>query len=61
MAWCISIHNVNIDRIVVSNKVLLGKKGFKHFIGYEDDSEKKYAFVYNAAKNECIQKKFWRT
>ena len=54
MAWCISIHNVNIDRIVVSNKVLLGKKGFKHFIGYEDDSEKKYAFVYNAAKNECI-------
>ena len=28
------------DRIVVSNKVSLGKKGFKYFIGYENDDEK---------------------
>ena len=32
----ISIHDVNIDRIVVSNKLLFGKKSFKHFIGYKD-------------------------
>ena len=36
----ILIHDINIDRIVVSNKVPFGKKGFKYFIGYEDDSEK---------------------
>ena len=36
----ISIYDVNIDRIVVSNKVSNGKKGFQCFIGYEDDFEK---------------------
>ena len=29
----VSIKNVDIDQIVVSNKVSFGKKGFKHFIG----------------------------
>ena len=28
----ISIYDVNINRIVVSTKVLFGKKGFKYFI-----------------------------
>ena len=32
----ISIYDVNIDRIVVSNKVPFCKKGFKYTIGYKD-------------------------
>ena len=32
----ISIKNIDINKIVVSNKVSLGKKGFKYFIGYND-------------------------
>ena len=29
-----SIYDVNINRIIVSNKVPFGKKGFKYFAGY---------------------------
>ena len=36
----ISIYDVNIDRIVVSNKVRFGKRGFKYFIECKDYSEK---------------------
>ena len=32
----ISIKNVGIDKIVVSNKVPFCKKGFKYFVGYKD-------------------------
>ena len=32
----ISIKNINIDKIVVLNKVSFSKKGFKYFIGYKD-------------------------
>ena len=32
----ISIENVDINKIVVSNKVSFRKKGFKYFIGYKD-------------------------
>ena len=32
----ISIQNVYFNKIVVSNKVSVGKKGFKYFIGYKD-------------------------
>ena len=32
----ISIKNVDIDKVVVSNKVSFGKKEFKYFIGYKD-------------------------
>ena len=32
----IFIKNININKIVVSNKVSFGKKGFKYFIGYTD-------------------------
>ena len=31
-----SIKKIDIDKIVVSNKVCLGKKGCKYFIGYKD-------------------------
>ena len=30
----ISIKNIDINEIVVSNKDYFGKKGFKYFIGY---------------------------
>ena len=36
----ISIKNIDIKKIVVSNKVSFSKKGFKYFIGYKD--AKKY-------------------
>ena len=32
----ISIKNIDINKIVVSNKVFFGKKCFKYFIGYKD-------------------------
>ena len=32
----ISIKNIDFNKIVVSNKVSFGKKGFKCFIGYKD-------------------------
>ena len=32
----ISIKNIDINKIVVSNKVYFGEKGFKYFIGYRD-------------------------
>ena len=32
----ILIKNVDINKIVVSNKVSFCKKGFKYFIGYKD-------------------------
>ena len=30
-----SIKSIDINKIVVSNKVSFGKKGFKYFIGYK--------------------------
>ena len=36
----ISIKNIDINKIVVSNnKVSFGKKRFKYFIGYNDDKK----------------------
>ena len=35
----IDINEVNIGKIVISNKVLYGKKCFKYFIGYKDDDK----------------------
>ena len=32
----ISIDNINVNKIVVSNKVSFGKKDFKYFTGYKD-------------------------
>ena len=42
----ISIKNVDIDKIVVSNKVPFGKKGFKYFIGYKHAKKIKPLCVY---------------
>ena len=35
----ISVYDVNINRIVVSNMVHFGKKGFKYFICYKDSKK----------------------
>ena len=35
----ISIHDVNVVRMVAFNKIPFAKKGFKYFIRYEDDFE----------------------
>ena len=32
----ISINSIDINKIIVPNKVSFGKKGFKFFIGYKD-------------------------
>ena len=32
----IPIKDIDINKIVASNKVSFGKKGFKYFIGYKD-------------------------
>ena len=32
----ISMKNIDINKVVVSNKVSFGEKGFKYFIGYKD-------------------------
>ena len=36
----ISIHYVNIDKIIVSNKIPLAKKGFEYFVWLKNDYEK---------------------
>ena len=35
----ISISNVDINQIVVSNKFFFSKRGFKHFVVYKDDKK----------------------
>ena len=41
----ISIKNTDVNKIVVSNKDCLGKKGFKCFIGYKD-AKKLDLYIY---------------
>ena len=41
----ISIKNININKIVVSNKVSFSKKGFQHFLGYKN-AEKLDLYAY---------------
>ena len=45
----ISVKNVDIDKIVVSNTVSSRKKGFKYFIGYKD-AKKLDLYVYFSQK-----------
>ena len=60
----LSINNININKIVVSNKLPFGKQNFKYFIGCKGDekldpytySDKKWVYVkYILIKlNVCI-------
>ena len=36
--YLIDINNVDIDKILISNKISFGSKGFQCFIGYKDDN-----------------------
>ena len=35
------INIVNVDKILISNKISFGKKDFKYFIGQKDDNKDK--------------------
>ena len=41
---------LNIDRIAISNRVCFGKKGFKYFVGYENDYERVMALYIMVSK-----------
>ena len=43
------LKNIDINEIVVSNKISFGKKGFKYFIGYKD-TKKVDLYVYISQK-----------
>ena len=49
----ISIYEVNIDRIEVSDEIPFGKKSFKYFIMNKNDYENICALGCNVSKNEC--------
>ena len=40
----ILIDDLDISKIILSNKVSFGKKGFKYFIGYKDNETKYMSF-----------------
>ena len=42
----ISIKNIDINKIVVSNQISLGKKAFKYFIGYKDGNKIKPLCIF---------------
>ena len=48
----ISINNIDINKIAVSNKVFFSKKGFKNFIGYKDAKNK--TLMYISSENEWM-------
>ena len=54
----ILIYGANIDRIVVSNKVTFGKKGFEYFIGSKIDSEKIIALCIILPKTRANRRDF---
>ena len=56
----ISIKDVDINKIVVSNKVFFGKKGFKYFIGYKD-TKKTWPSCIFPQKMSAYRKDFYET
>ena len=51
----ILVKNVDMNKILLSNKVSFSKKGFKYFMGYTDAEE-----MCISLKNESIKKVFWQ-
>ena len=55
------IKNLDINKIVVCNKVSFGKKGFKYFIGQKDDKKIRHLCIflpkYSAYRREFDQTK----
>ena len=50
---------MDIDKIVVSNRVTFGKKRFQYFAGYED--VKKLALYVSFSKTSAYRKDFDKT
>ena len=46
----ISISDINVNELVVSNKFPFGKQDFKYFIGYKDNKE--IRLLHNLSRNE---------
>ena len=42
----ISLKKIDINKIVVSNSVSFGKKGFKYFIGYKDAKKNRTSCIF---------------
>ena len=57
----ISVFDVNMDRIVVSNRISFGKKSFEYFIGYENDFEKVMPLFVMLPKMSAYRKDFDET
>ena len=49
----ILINDIDINTIVVSNRFLFGKQGFKCFIGYKDDKEFRPLCILFPQMNIC--------
>ena len=49
-----SIDNIDINKIVVSDKVSFGKKDFKYFVSYKDAKNVRPFFRHILSKNECM-------
>ena len=56
----ISINNIDINKIVVSNKLPFGKQDFKYFIGYKD-AEKNIALCIFCPKMIIYRRDFDKT
>ena len=41
----IPIYDVDINKIIVSNRVSFGKEGFKYFIGYKDNKKARPLYI----------------
>ena len=51
----ISINDVDVSKVLVSNKVAFGEKGFKYFIGYKDGRNFRPLCVILPKLNSCIR------
>ena len=49
----ISIKNIDINEIIISNKVSFGKNGFKYFIGYQNDQKIRPLYMF-LPKNDRV-------
>ena len=47
------MNNINVNKLVVSCKVCLGKKGFKYFIGYKVAKKVGTFWIFLLKMNAC--------
>ena len=58
LIWKPNLNDGNIDIIVLSNKVLFGKKNYKYFIGCENDDEEATPFSVMFPKTTAYRRDF---